>query len=97
MITQEILVEIHVLHGQGHSIRKISRTLGLSRNTVRQYLRQPDKQPNYCERPQRPSKLDPFKDYLKERIAAAQPHWIPGTVLFTEVQAQGYTGGISIL
>ena len=90
-------MEIHVLHRQGHSIRNISRTLGLSRNTVRQYLRQPAKIPHYSERPQRPSKLDPFKDYLSERIVAAHPHWIPATVLFMETQAQGYTGGISML
>ncbi len=34
MITQEILVEIHVLHRQGHSIRGIARKLGLSNNSA---------------------------------------------------------------
>ncbi|WP_158296145.1 helix-turn-helix domain-containing protein, partial [Vibrio thalassae] len=37
MINQEQLVEIHVLHQQGQSIRRIARDLGVSRNTVRTY------------------------------------------------------------
>ncbi|WP_158296086.1 helix-turn-helix domain-containing protein, partial [Vibrio thalassae] len=37
MINQEQLVEIHVLHQQGQSIRCIARDLGISRNTVRTY------------------------------------------------------------
>ena len=96
MITQEILVEIHVLHRQGHGIRAIARKLGLSRNTVRQHLKQPIKPPRY-ERPERPSKLDPFKDYLNARVAAAHPHWIPAVVLLAEIRDRGYTGGYSIL
>lgn len=39
MLTQETLVEIHVLHRQGQSIRAIAQKLGVSRNTVRRYLR----------------------------------------------------------
>ncbi len=39
MLTQETLVEIHVLHRQGKSIRSIARALNVSRNTVRKYLR----------------------------------------------------------
>ena len=45
----------------------------------------------------RPTKLDPFKGYLNERVAAAKPHWIPASVLFREIQAMGYTGGVSRL
>lgn len=39
MLTQEQLVEIHVLRRQGRSVRAIARELGLSHNTVRRYLR----------------------------------------------------------
>jgi transposase len=39
MLTQETLVEIHVLHRQGESIHAIAQKLGVSRNTVRCYLR----------------------------------------------------------
>jgi transposase len=38
MLSQEALVEIHVLHRQGESIRAIAQKLGVSRNTVRRYL-----------------------------------------------------------
>ncbi len=70
MITQEILVDIHVLHRQGLGIRAIAKKLNLSRNTVRSYLRAPAKTPTYSEREQRPSILDPYKPYLLERIEA---------------------------
>lgn len=97
MLTQELLVEIHVLHRQGQSIRAIAKTLNVSRNTVRKYLRDIAKTPTYSERADRASKLDPFKTYLMERIAAAKPDWIPATVLLREIQDQGYTGKDGIL
>lgn len=92
MLTQEILVEIHVLHRQGKSIRSIARALNVSRNTVRKYLRDIGRTPTYSRRDDRPSKLEPFKTYLLERIEAARPEWIPATVLFRELQAKGYDG-----
>jgi transposase len=57
MLDQESLVDIHVLHQQDNSIRSISRQLGISRNTVRSYLRDFAKLPNYGPRAARPSKL----------------------------------------
>lgn len=96
MLTQEQSVEIRVLARQGRSIKAIARELGLSRNTVRKYLRHGEL-PRYTPRRLRPTKLDPYKPYLQERIEAARPHWIPATVLLREIQAQGYPGGISQL
>ena len=97
MLTQEKLVEIHVLRRQGRSVRAIARELGLSRNTVRRYLRDLTAIPEYPERAPRPAKLDSHKVYLQARIEAAKPHWIPATVLFDEIRARGYDGGISQL
>ncbi|PTQ89672.1 hypothetical protein C8R30_1417 [Nitrosomonas nitrosa] len=34
MLTQDLLVEIHVLHRQGKSIRAITKALQVSRNSV---------------------------------------------------------------
>src|SRR5690606_34170903 len=51
----------------------------------------------YGPREARPCKLDPFKPHLLERIEQARPDWIPATVLLREIQAAGYTGGISQL
>lgn len=90
-------MEIKVLARQGHSIKTIARELGLSRNTVRKYLRHDAPLPHYRPRAPRPCKLDPFKAYLPQRIEAARPHWIPATVLLRELREQGYDGGISQL
>ena len=91
--------KIKALHddGQGLSIRAIGQELGISRNTVRKYLRGEKDLPRYKARAPRPGKLDAFKPYLQGRIAAARPRWIPATVLMREIQAQGYAGGISQL
>ena len=43
------------------SIREICRRTGLSRNTIRKYLRGGDVEPRF-KVPERPSKLDPFAD-----------------------------------
>jgi len=96
MLTQEQAVEIKVLARRGTAVREIARQTGLSRNTVRRYLRD-EQAGRYKQREPRPTKLDPFKDYLLERVAAARPHWIPATVLLRELQEAGYEGGVSQL
>ena len=92
----EMVVEVRVLARQGKSIKEIARETGLSRNTIRKYLRS-EALPVYGPRAPRPTKLDPYKGYLRERVGAAKPDWIPATVLIREIQAQGYPGGISQL
>jgi transposase len=96
MLTQEQAVEIQVLRRQGQSIRRIARELGVSRNTVRRYLRE-QRAVKYGPRDVRPCKLDAHKAHLQIRIEQARPEWIPATVLLREIQAQGYEGGISQL
>lgn len=90
-------MEIHVLHQQGRSIRRIAKDLGISRNTVRNYLRDKSKAPVYPERQPRPTKLQPYHDYLRTRIETAKPYWIPATVLLRELKSLGYEGGITML
>jgi transposase len=96
MLTQEQAVEIKVLMRHGAGIREMARELGCSRNTIRRYLREPTAG-QYSPRTARPTKLDPYKVYLLERIDAARPHWIPGVVLLREIQEQGYDGGVTQL
>ena len=48
---------------EGMPIREISRRTGLSRNTIRKYLRSDVTEPTYRV-PERPSKLDPFAGKL---------------------------------
>lgn len=89
-------MEIHILAKQGHSIRSIARQLGVSRNTVRKYLRtaQP---PEFAGHGPRVSKLDPYKAYIRARIDAALPDWIPATVIQREIGSLGYKGSIRLL
>lgn len=65
MLKPEGIMEIKILHRQGQSIRAIARHLGISRNTAREYLRT-DEQPVYGSRPDRGSKLDPYKPYINQ-------------------------------
>lgn len=96
MIRYEDYVEIHLLHRQGKSLREIAYESGKAVNTVRKYLASQAK-PQGKARPPRVSKLAGYTAYLAQRIAAAQPDWIPVTVLYREISARGYRGGIRLL
>ena len=50
-----------------YSIREISRRAGLSRNTVRKYLRSDSVEPKF-KASDRPSKLDPYADKLSQML-----------------------------
>ncbi|XYX41324.1 IS21 family transposase [Candidatus Erwinia dacicola] len=99
MMTLETRVEMSVLHRQGMSIRAIARQLSCSRETVRRYIRSPLPVADirYKPRAPRPCKLDPFKPYILERVAAARPQWIPASVLLRELRQRGDEGGYSML
>lgn len=96
MVGSEAALEIRVLHRHGKSIREIAREMGVSRNTVRRYLRDGEAE-RYRSRPLRATKLDPFKGYVIERLAAAAPERIPASVLLTELRERGYSGGYTML
>jgi len=96
MLTQEEFIEMKILKKHGKSIRKIAKETNRSRNTVRKHLKAKDL-PKYRARPKVVSKLNPYIDYLKNRIELAEPHFLPATVLFREIQEQGYSGKITIL
>ena len=90
-------MEIRLLRRQGTSIRSIATELSISRWTVRKYLRSPGLEPCYGPRAARPSKLDPFKEYIRRRLQDAVPRRLPATVLLREIRERGYEGGVSIL
>jgi len=92
MYTKELQVEIQVLARQGKGIREIARTVGCSRNLVRRVLRRGTKA-RYGPRPPRPRKLDPFAEYVRERIERAKPNRLAATVLLRELRELGYDGG----
>ena len=92
MIGVELAMEIRVLAKHGKGVREIARETGASRNTVRRYLRS-EEAVRYPPRAARPTKLDPYRDYIVERLRAAAPETIPATVLLSELREGGYTGG----
>ncbi len=96
MLTQEQAVEIRVLRRRGWSIRAIARETGLSRVTVRRYLQDPQSAARYGPREPRQTKLGPYIEYVRARVEAARPGWIPAVVL-REIQERGYQGGMSQL
>ena len=80
---------------QQFSIREIARRTGLSRNTVRKYLRSDSVEPRFAT-PDRPSRLDPFADKLAHmlRQEAAKSRKQKRTVkqLHADLVALGYDG-----
>lgn len=42
-------------------------------------------------------KLAAFKDYLRQRVQASHPTWLPATAFLLELRERGYTGGITQL
>lgn len=67
MVTWNMIHQIKLLYdnGNGSSIRAISETLKISRNTVRKYLRMDETQiANYLDDPQRKKNLDGQREYL---------------------------------
>lgn len=84
---------IRELKAQGKSIRQIADITGHSRNTVRKYLRAKGL-PERKQPPPRPSKLEPFEEYLRARMAEGVINCV---VLLREIRRLGYKGGKSIL
>ena len=81
------------LNAAGQSVSGIARTLDLSRNTVKKYLREPAL-PQPKARPKKVSKLDPYTAYLTGRIGQGVTSAV---VLFREVQERGYTGQYTVV
>lgn len=96
MLSNEVSVEIEILRKHGLSLRRIAQEVGCAVNTVRRYLASGEV-PRYGPRKRRSTKLEAYEAYLRQRQAAAQPHWIPATVLLRELKERGYEGGISQL
>jgi transposase len=95
MIRSRTVNTIHELSAQGKSIQDIAITLGLARNTVRKYLRHPELSTMPHPRPNRRSKLDPFKEQIKQWIK--EDHCYNCEAMLPRLLAMGYTGSLSVL
>src|SRR5205823_1261900 len=95
MIRSRTVNTIHELASQGKSIQDIAITLGIARNTVRKYLRHPELVAMPHPRPNRRSKLDPFKEQVKKWIE--EDHCYNCEAMVPRLLAMGYTGSLSVL
>lgn len=91
-----MLAKIRRMHFRdGMSVREIARRTGLSRNTVRRWLRQGAVEPKYPART-RALKIDPFRERLEAwlRTDSHRPKRDRRTakMLFVQLQAEGFDG-----
>src|SRR5215831_21136992 len=92
MLRSGIVNTIREMAVQGKPLRAIARELGLARNTVRKYVRGA---PEAAARPPRPSKLDPYKEQIRQWIQ--EDHLYNCQTMYRRLHAHGYTGRQSIL
>jgi transposase len=83
------------LHRQGLSISAIATRLGMDRKTVRKYIKEGVQAPRYGPRAPRPCVVDPFVDYITDRIRTFPELSIER--LLREIRAMGYEGGRTAL
>jgi len=81
------------LHHQGLNISQISRETGYHRNTVRKHLAA-QTMPIPASRRTRPSKLDPFKDYIQQRIRDCP---LSAARIYREIREMGFSGKYTIV
>jgi len=84
---------VYELHGQGRSIRGIAQELGISRNTVRKYLRS-ETVPKQKARPRGESVLGPYVEHIEGRLAEGVFNCV---VLLREIRELGYEGNYTVL
>jgi len=92
VIKPDLWLQAKMLRKEGCSKSEIARLLSIDRKTVRKAL-QSEKPPSYPV-VKRSSKLDPFKDYIKMRLADGV---LNAVKLLREIKQRGYTGKVSIL
>jgi transposase len=102
VITMTMIGKIRRMHfRQRKTVREISRTTSLSRNTVRKYLRTERAQESKYERAPRATKLTPFHETIEQALKAdaRRPKRERRTALalFAQIKSQGYDGCYSRL
>ena len=78
---------MHQLLREGVPKAEVARRLGLSRQTIYNWVKEGVEKTKEAVRA---SKLDPYKRYIDSRL---QEFDLPATVLLKEICAQGYDGG----
>lgn len=95
MVKLGMVVMILDLHRQGLSVSAIARQSGLDRKTVRRTIERGLELPAYGPRRPRPTLLDPFTGYLRQRVLAYPG--LTGARLLRELRDLGYAGGYTMV
>src|SRR6266700_6377853 len=95
MIRSRTVNKIHELRVEGKSIQDIAIELGIARNTVRKYLRHPELAAMPHPRPNRRSKLEPYKEQIKQLMQ--EDHCYNCEAMLSRLLNMGYTGSLSVL
>ena len=93
MINKRTIFEIHRLKDLRFSEREIAKSLNLDRGSVAKYLKNPDILRKRT--PQRPLKLDPYHDLIKELVN--QYPKIKAPVVLRKIEEKGFDGEITIV
>lgn len=93
MLDKRTIFEIHRLKNMGMKQRQIARELRVGRDTIKKYLKNPEK--TFCSKYPRGSKLDPFKEDI-DRYLEDDPN-VKATVIIQRLQQKGFDGEITIL
>jgi transposase len=78
---------IRELYQKGWTQTAIGKETGFDRKTIRKYLKGDKLPERKANGKQKASKLDPYKNYLLQRIQEGTTNCV---VLFEEIQAMGY-------
>ncbi len=91
---EEVIVLRHYLQ-QGLSKTAIAKRLGMSRRTVQRYAASGEEEPKYGPRPPRFSILEPYKQYLEERLEVYPE--LSAVRLLAELQERGFGGRYTVV
>lgn len=96
MISKEDFIVIHSLYKKGKSKSEIAKLVKLDRKTVSKRLKEIELKTS-SRVVTKPSKLEPYKEYIRNFIRKDNHHRIPYSVILEDIKSVGYTGGRSIL
>ena len=88
-------MDIVMLHRKGVSQRQIARKLGISRNTVKKYVENPEFPESRWRRKKRKSLLDPYRDNIKTWLEEDMDYtavWI-----YERLRTMGFDGSYEIV
>jgi len=93
MINRRTVFEIHQLQAKGFSGRSIARQLQIDRETVTKYLADPAS--SVSPRKTKPSKLDPYRDLIKEMVEECPD--VKAPVVLQRIRDKRFDGEITIV